>query len=179
MDHCLNDQRTPLSRGPSGLPRSGKSGRNSGSTSVETTGHLSVRASSLDPAARAVDSCRAGHFRGAPLELVTGSTETAAARERDEGSVSGSRMRTSEYWPLGDRHQRVERRARAVVEAGTTSPYPVLSLGFLDARRRGGFFVPGVGFEPTRACAQRILSPPRLPFRHPGLGILGLRPQLL
>ena len=28
--------------------------------------------------------------------------------------------------------------------------------------------VPGVGLEPTRACAQRILSPPRLPFRHPG-----------
>jgi hypothetical protein len=40
----LNDQRTPLSRGPSGLPRSGKSGKNSSSTSVETTGHLSVRA---------------------------------------------------------------------------------------------------------------------------------------
>ncbi len=40
----LNDQRGPLSRGPSGLPRSGKSGKNSRSTSVETTGHLSVRA---------------------------------------------------------------------------------------------------------------------------------------
>ncbi len=38
----LNDQRTPLSRGPSGLPRSGKSGEKCGSTSVETTGHLSV-----------------------------------------------------------------------------------------------------------------------------------------
>ncbi len=34
----LNDQRTPLSRGPSGLPRSGKSGKKiSGSASVETT----------------------------------------------------------------------------------------------------------------------------------------------
>ncbi len=40
----LNDQRTPLSRGPSGLPRSGKSGKNSGSASVETTGDRSVRA---------------------------------------------------------------------------------------------------------------------------------------
>lgn len=29
--------------------------------------------------------------------------------------------------------------------------------------------VPGVGFEPTRAFTQRILSPPRLPFRHPGM----------
>ncbi len=39
----LNAQRTPLSRGPSGLPRSGKSGKRR-RTSVETTGHLSVRA---------------------------------------------------------------------------------------------------------------------------------------
>ena len=28
--------------------------------------------------------------------------------------------------------------------------------------------VPGVGVEPTRPFGQRILSPPRLPFRHPG-----------
>src|SRR3990172_7665288 len=28
--------------------------------------------------------------------------------------------------------------------------------------------VPGVGVEPTRPCGQRILSPRRLPFRHPG-----------
>ena len=30
--------------------------------------------------------------------------------------------------------------------------------------------MPGVGFEPTRPFGQRILSPPRLPFRHPGRG---------
>lgn len=30
--------------------------------------------------------------------------------------------------------------------------------------------VPGVGLEPTRPFGQRILSPPRLPFRHPGEG---------
>ena len=30
--------------------------------------------------------------------------------------------------------------------------------------------VPGVGLEPTRPFGQWILSPPRLPFRHPGLG---------
>ncbi len=35
-------QTGPLSRGPSGLPRSGKSGKE-GSTSVETTGTLSLR----------------------------------------------------------------------------------------------------------------------------------------
>ena len=29
--------------------------------------------------------------------------------------------------------------------------------------------VPKVGFEPTRPSGQRILSPPRLPFRHSGL----------
>ena len=28
--------------------------------------------------------------------------------------------------------------------------------------------VPGAGLEPARAFAQRILSPLRLPFRHPG-----------
>lgn len=28
--------------------------------------------------------------------------------------------------------------------------------------------VPGRGFEPLRPCGQRILSPRRLPFRHPG-----------
>ena len=28
--------------------------------------------------------------------------------------------------------------------------------------------VPEVGVEPTRPCGQRILSPPRLPFRHSG-----------
>jgi hypothetical protein len=30
------------------------------------------------------------------------------------------------------------------------------------------WLVPGAGFEPARPCGQRILSPPRLPFRHPG-----------
>jgi hypothetical protein len=35
----LNEQRSLLSRGPSGLPRSGKSGKHSSSTSVESTGH--------------------------------------------------------------------------------------------------------------------------------------------
>lgn len=28
--------------------------------------------------------------------------------------------------------------------------------------------VPGVGVEPTRPCGLRILSPLRMPFRHPG-----------
>ncbi len=29
--------------------------------------------------------------------------------------------------------------------------------------------VPEEGLEPSRPCGQRILSPQRLPFRHPGL----------
>ena len=33
--------------------------------------------------------------------------------------------------------------------------------------------VPGGGLEPPRPCGQRILSPQRLPFRHPGLGRWG------
>lgn len=31
-----------------------------------------------------------------------------------------------------------------------------------------GEMVPGVGLEPTWPCSQGILSPQRLPFRHPG-----------
>ena len=40
-----------------------------------------------------------------------------------------------------------------------------------DAAFAGGAFseLPKVGFEPTRGCPQRILSPPRLPFRHSGI----------
>ena len=30
------------------------------------------------------------------------------------------------------------------------------------------YLVPEEGVEPTRPCGQRILSPPRLPFRHSG-----------
>ena len=41
--------------------------------------------------------------------------------------------------------------------------------------------VPGAGLEPARGCPQGILSPPRLPFRHPGKrthdGKAPLRPQ--
>jgi hypothetical protein len=39
----LNDQRTQLSRGPSGLPHSGKSGKRR-RNGCDTTGHLSMRA---------------------------------------------------------------------------------------------------------------------------------------
>ena len=39
----------------------------------------------------------------------------------------------------------------------------------LGAGERVRGLVPGVGVEPTRVLPRRILSPLRLPFRHPGL----------
>src|SRR5580700_588551 len=42
------------------------------------------------------------------------------------------------------------------------SPYP-----FCEGRR---FLVPGAGVEPAHPEGQGILSPPRMPFRHPGTG---------
>ncbi len=41
-------------------------------------------------------------------------------------------------------------------------------LPFLDDRLGLECSVPGVRFELTRPYGQRVLSPPRLPFRHPG-----------
>ena len=40
----------------------------------------------------------------------------------------------------------------------------------LWAKKTGsaGVLVPEKGVEPSRPCGQRILSPPRLPFRHSG-----------
>ena len=37
-----------------------------------------------------------------------------------------------------------------------------------DAWRARHYLVPGEGVEPSRYCYRRILSPLRLPFRHPG-----------
>ena len=39
-----------------------------------------------------------------------------------------------------------------------------------DTNKPLGTLVPGAGFEPARSYDQRILSPQRLPFRHPGKG---------
>ena len=40
---------------------------------------------------------------------------------------------------------------------------------FKASRNMGIKMVPEEGVEPTRPCDQRILSPPRLPFRHSGV----------
>ncbi len=36
------------------------------------------------------------------------------------------------------------------------------------------FLVPGAGVEPARPEGQGILSPPRMPFRHPGTDVVNL-----
>ena len=47
----------------------------------------------------------------------------------------------------------------------------LITLGLLWRRReRAATMVPGTGLEPARPCGQGILSPQRLPFRHPGEG---------
>ena len=38
----------------------------------------------------------------------------------------------------------------------------------MNAQYAISVLVPEEGVEPTRPCGQRILSPPRLPFRHSG-----------
>src|SRR6478672_2542491 len=45
----------------------------------------------------------------------------------------------------------------------SASDLTILVMGGFDER-----LVPGEGVEPSRCCQRRILSPLRLPFRHPG-----------
>src|SRR6476619_740466 len=46
----------------------------------------------------------------------------------------------------------------------SASDLTILVMGGFDER-----LVPGEGVEPSRCCQRRILSPLRLPFRHPGV----------
>ena len=55
----------------------------------------------------------------------------------------------------------------------TTPPLHATQLGRRHRLRLrplvpAGFFVPGTGLEPVPSCKEGGLSPPRLPFRHPG-----------
>ena len=65
-------------------------------------------------------------------------------------------------------------KARRVASGGGSSTELTQSGAFaadtLEGQARNSLpdLVPGAGLEPARACAQRILSPLRLPFRHPG-----------
>jgi hypothetical protein len=45
----------------------------------------------------------------------------------------------------------------------------------LSVRSAGVLAIPGAGLEPARPCGQGILSPARLPFRHPGAAQCALR----
>lgn len=46
-----------------------------------------------------------------------------------------------------------------------------VSLAVFMGKRFSPILVPGAGLEPARDFSQWILSPPRLPFRHPGTAI--------
>ncbi len=48
-------------------------------------------------------------------------------------------------------------------------------LGYDVGRKCGQRVVPGAGLEPARPFGQGILSPLRLPFRHPGFCLRNLR----
>jgi hypothetical protein len=50
-----------------------------------------------------------------------------------------------------------------------TAPIPDTGTALPRAQAaRSSRLVPGEGVEPSRCCQRRILSPLRLPFRHPG-----------
>ena len=67
---------------------------------------------------------------------------------------------TRESWPAS--------RSHSAYDADLTPSFARPTDGSLRPRRARRRLVPGVGFEPTRPCGQGILSPQRLPFRHPG-----------
>ncbi len=50
-----------------------------------------------------------------------------------------------------------------------TSRCPPGQFGSVGTALTRRDFVPGAGLEPARPFRQRLLRPPRLPFRHPGL----------
>lgn len=80
-----------------------------------------------------------GSFSWCPNRTSDRIDRDRGLNERDDGSRSGSGIRTSEYWPLGERHQGLDLRARVGVEARMTSPYSLLSLGFWTPDGEAGF----------------------------------------
>lgn len=65
--------------------------------------------------------------------------------------------------PAGDKKR--DKAEKTTADLGWTIVPPE---GYQDS----SVLVPEVGVEPTRPCGQRILSPPRLPFRHSGKPLL-------
>ena len=118
-----------------------------------------------------------------------GPSQEVDAHPASETGKETSRRRYRRRWP---RRGLTRPRVSAAREAGSVALYPIplpcesvsqdrrygFGMGSLlcpreppDSRgsKTTGFPIPEVGLEPTRPCGQRILSPPRLPFRHSGL----------
>lgn len=60
---------------------------------------------------------------------------------------------------------------QAVAEVPACGVEVIAVLAITERDFSGVKMVPGAGLEPARPIGQRILSPLRLPFRHPGTGI--------
>ena len=95
------------------------------------------------------------------------STSAAVDERWCERSVSGSRaIRRLDGTRMSSQHgERARKRVLVPIYVPTSS--------FMDATGRAATHwssqrMPGVGLEPTSRCRQRILSPPCLPFHHPG-----------
>src|SRR6267143_6965182 len=65
--------------------------------------------------------------------------------------------------------------ASLVLSQLSYSPTRTLTLQAAAESCQG--MVPGAGLEPARPCGHRILSPDRLPFRHPGSALGYLQHQ--
>jgi integrase len=124
---------------------------------------------------------------GVPGRLVHDLRRTAVRNLERSGVSRSVAMKLT-----GHKTESVYRRYAIVSEADLADGVRKLAtLGVEDLTRSGTFLtqfgaakgvageegipnslpqlVPGAGFEPARGCPQRILSPLRLPFRHPGI----------
>ncbi len=83
------------------------------------------------------------------------------SQDREPSALGGAELHTSA--PIA---------VTATTHQDALTTGPIRGLAGSQTRSTAGIsasdLVPGVGLEPTRPFGQRILSPPRLPFRHPG-----------
>ena len=86
--------------------------------------------------------------------------ELAERRPGDRRAAVSLPERCPRVHPVDDHHARARSDLQAAV--GTDREEP-------SSRSRRSA-VPGEGLEPSRPCSQWILSPSRIPFRHPGAG---------
>jgi hypothetical protein len=93
--------------------------------------------------------------------------QTASRLQAADAAYADRNGRNRDERPDAGEARQPTREAVEVPWAALWSTVARLSSFALDANRMP-MVVPKVGFEPTRGCPQRILSPPRLPFRHFG-----------